>query len=415
MLPRNVPPYLRELYLALKAKNLSLDMTRGKPSPEQLALSDPLLGITEKNSAYKVDCRNYGELLGLTETRQLMAQYLGTQPEETVIGGNSSLALMHDIMVQGRLRGMPRSGGVRNFNTSVYSETPPTMLCPSPGYDRHFAICQALGIEMRVVKMESDGPNMDEVREYVIDPAVVGIWCVPKYSNPTGVTYSYKKVCALASMETANPSFRIFWDNAYAMHDLQDPGDHLHNIMHECRAQGHADRVFIFGSTSKITFAGGGISAVAMSHNNLEWYKKGLQAQTIGHDKLNQLRHTLFLRNMEGIQDHMRKHAEILAPKFKLVTEILQKNLGGTGTVTWSKPRGGYFINLDVNHGCAKRVVELAGNIGLKLTPAGATFPYGIDPEDRNIRIAPSFPSLEQLELATQALCLCIQIADLED
>ena len=395
-------------YNALKGQGLQLDMTRGKPCPEQLSLSDEILSIRQTRAENGTDCRNYGGLEGLPEMRELFANYLGVTATEVVIGGNSSLALMHDIiqlLVTSKLWTPPSGRSWRNG---------PEFICPTPGYDRHFAICEKFGIKMNPVRMDNDGPDMRAVSKLIKKPSVVGMWCVPKYSNPTGITYSDNVVSRLASMETANPNFRIFWDNAYAVHDLTDSPRKLLNIQEECRRNGDADRVYIFGSTSKITFAGSGVSAVAMSEANKQRYLQALACQTIGPDKLNQLRHVLFLQNMARMRKHMNRHAQILKPKFEMVLKVLEDQLGGKCLARWTNPEGGYFISLDVKPGCAKRVVQLAKEAGVTFTPAGATFPYGIDPRDSNIRIAPSFPSVAEIQVAIQVLCLCIQIAAAE-
>lgn len=382
-------------YRAFQARGLKLDMTRGKPSPQQLVLSEPMLDLAETFSGDGTDCRNYGGLTGLPEARQLFGEILDVPAGTVVIGGNSSLALMHDLVVQGLVRGV--WGGARRF------------ICPAPGYDRHFAICRHYGIDMTPVEMLPDGPDMDAVESLAMDPSVIGMWCNPKYSNPTGVTFSDDVVRRLARMKTAHPNFRIFWDNAYAVHDLRPESCRLLPVYEECQANGTEDRVFTFGSTSKMTFAGAGIAAVAMSPRNLEWYLQALQVQTIGPDKLNQLRHLRFLPNIEAVERHMSKHATILAPKFAAVLSMLQSR--AARIAEWSEPSGGYFVSLNVRPGCAKRVVELAGQAGVKLTPAGATYPYGKDPLDSNIRIAPSFPLVADVETAMDVVGLCVQIA----
>lgn len=403
---QNMLEALRCEYQTYQARNLMLDMTRGKPSPEQLALSDPLLSITATHAAGGIDCRNYGGLLGLPEAKNLFGEYLGVPPPEVIVGGNSSLAIMYDLVGQCLMRGFwgERRG---QLEPAQYK-----FLCPVPGYDRHFAICERFGIKMIPVAMDDSGPDMNTVVELVKDPAVVGIWCVPMYSNPTGVTYSDSVVEQFASMKTGNPNFRIFWDNAYAVHHLLDSPPKLLNIRDQCKKCGTDDRVFIFGSTSKITFAGSGISSVAMSLPNIEWYLYGLQSQTIGPDKLNQLRHVLFLRDMNNVRAHMEQHRRLLVPKFNAAYVALWDRFGDNKTIArWTEPQGGYFISLDIKPDCAKRVVQLAGEVGVKLTPAGATFPYGNDPEDKNIRIAPSFPSVDEVSQAMKIVSLCIEIA----
>ncbi len=394
-------------YEGVKALNLRLDMTRGKPSPEQLALSAELLDIKEFKAADGADCRNYGGLEGLPEARQLFADYLEATPPEVIVGGNSSLALMHDVIVQAMIRGILGKPWVADGGVPVF-------LCPVPGYDRHFAICQRYGIKMITVAMDDAGPDMERVEDWVKNPNTVGIWCVPKYSNPTGITYNDEVVRRLASMQTGNPNFRIFWDNAYAVHELATTSESLLNIREECKKVGTENRVLVFGSTSKITFSGAGVSAVAMSKANLDWFKTGLQVQTIGPDKLNQLRHVRFLRDMSGIRAHMLSHRQILAPKFIAANRMLFQRLGNKGIAGWTQPYGGYFISIKVQQGCAKRVVELAGEVGVKLTPAGATYPYGINQMDDNIRIAPSFPSVDEVTMAMDVVALCVEIASYE-
>lgn len=404
---QNLLANLNQEYIEIQEKGLKLDMTRGKPSSEQLALSEELLQIKETKAADGTDCRNYGGLEGIPEARAMFGEYLGASPEEVLVGGNSSLALMHDIFVQELFRG-------RDGNSWSKTEAP-CFLCPVPGYDRHFTICELYGIKMLPIPMHEDGPDISFTQQMALNPSVVGIWCVPKYSNPTGATYSAEVVRKLASMPTGNPGFRIFWDNAYAVHDLKEESDFLLNILDECKKHGTEDRVYMFGSTSKITFAGAGISAVAMSEANLKWFCKGYQGQTIGPDKLNQRRHALFLQSLKNIQEHMGRHREILKPKFVAVNEELSKRFSGDTLVArWTKPNGGYFIDLKVEDDCATRVVELAKVAGVKLTPAGATFPYGIDPHDNDIRIAPSFPRVEEVRQAMNVVGLCIQIASAE-
>jgi len=400
---------LDERYTALKARGLNLDMTRGKPCPEQLDLSAGLIDCLaphEFRAADGTDCRNYGGLEGLPEARALFAEMLGVPTTQILAGGNSSLNMMHDTIVQAVLRGLP--GGSGPWKSIKF-------LCPSPGYDRHFGICEYLGIEMITVGMSDDGPDMGEVERLVAsDASIKGIWCVPRYSNPTGATYSQEVVQRLAAMPTAAPDFRIFWDNAYAVHHLDDAPAPLADIMAASAAAGNPDRVFQFASTSKITFAGAGIAAMAASVANLEWLKQGLTLQTIGPDKLNQLRHVRLLGGAAGIAAHMRKHAEILAPKFAAVEAILERELGATGTATWSRPRGGYFVSVDTLDGCAAAVVAMAGAAGVKLTKAGATFPYGKDPRDRNIRLAPSMPSQTEIEQAMELFAVCVQRASVQ-
>jgi DNA-binding transcriptional MocR family regulator len=400
---------LRARYEAFKARKLGLDMTRGKPCAAQLDLSLGLLDCLGRDyaAADGTDCRNYGQVEGIPEARALFAELLQVEPVNVVVGGNSSLALMHDTIVQGLLTGWPdappwRAGGGVKF------------LCPSPGYDRHFFICERYGIEMIPVGMDDDGPDMDAVEELAAsDPQVKGIWCVPRYSNPTGVVYGDPTVERLARMSAAR-DFRIFWDNAYAVHHLVDHPRPLANILRACSAAGHADRPLIFASTSKISFAGAGVGVVAASPSNVRHLLAALSIQTIGHDKLNQLRHVRFFRNAAGIEAHMRRHATILKPKFDLVDAILHSSLGGKEIAAWSRPEGGYFVSLDTLDGCAARVVALAEAAGVKLTKAGATFPLGKDPRDRNIRLAPTMPGLDEIRAATELVALCVELVSLE-
>lgn len=399
---------LRGRYDAIAARKLTLDMTRGKPCPEQLDLSLPMLELRDYRAADGTDCRNYGLVEGLPEARKLFAEVLQVEPAEVIVGGNSSLALMHDTIVQALLIGLPDAPPWQKHATVKF-------LCPSPGYDRHFAICERYGIEMVTVPMRGDGPDMDEVERLAgSDPSVKGIWCVPQYSNPTGSTYADAVVDRLAGMETAAPDFRIFWDNAYAVHHLVERPARLKNILAACRAAGYPDRPFIFTSTSKISFAGGGVSVLAASTANVRHLLAGLSIQTIGHDKLNQLRHVRFFKDAAGIGAHMRKHAAILKPKFDAVVDILDSELGPAGVATWSRPEGGYFISLDTLDGCAVKVVAMADAAGVKLTKAGATFPYGKDPRDRNIRLAPSLPGLEEIRQAMRLVALCVQLVSID-
>jgi DNA-binding transcriptional MocR family regulator len=396
---------LQQKYDCLKAKKLKLNMSRGVPCPEQLALSGGLLTAVDQNSFQATDgtdCRNYGIVDGLREAKALFAELLDVKPAEVIVGGNSSLALMHDIIVRALLLGVPGS-------VAPWGRAPVKFLCPSPGYDRHFAICQLFNIEMITIDMRSDGPDMDRVEALAAtDASIKGIWCVPKYSNPTGITFSAAVVERLARMRTRATDFRIFWDNSYAVHDLTANPDVLPNLLEACKAAGNPDRVFIFTSTAKISFAGGGLGVVAASETNIDWLRKLLTLQTIGPDKLNQLRHVRFFKDMAGIRAQMQRHAAIIKPKFDKVQEILGRELGGLGIASWTKPKGGYFISLDTLEGCAKNVVAMAADAGVVLTKAGATFPYG---KDRNIRIAPTLPSLVELETAMEILAVCIQLA----
>ncbi len=403
---------LSKSYQDFQAQNLKLDMSRGKPCTEQLDLSADLLDCLTK-SDYKAsngtDCRNYGGIDGIPEAKKLFSWILDAKPEEIIIGGNSSLNMMHDLISRAMLHGLPESD-------VPWSKLPKVkFLCPSPGYDRHFAICQHLGIEMIRVNYQDDGPDMNQVESLVAsDPAIKGIWCVPKYSNPTGIIYSDIVVKRLAAMPAKAPDFRIFWDNAYAVHHLTDTPCTLLDILKTCSTAGHPDRVFEFASTSKVSFPGAGIAMLASSANNINWLKKQLNIQTIGPDKLNQLRHVRFFKNEAGIKEHMMRHAAIIKPKFNLVLDILESGLGGENIASWSKPQGGYFISLDTLTGCAKKIVAKAEAAGVLLTPAGATYPYGKDPEDKNIRLSPTFPPLSELKQAMELVVLCVKLVSAE-
>jgi DNA-binding transcriptional MocR family regulator len=400
---------VQKQYAEIKQSKLSLDLTRGKPSGEQLSLCDEMqraLGPLDYRAADGTDCRNYGGLDGIAEARELFGALLEVSADRVLAAGNSSLTLMHDTLVYALLHGVPGGKG-------PWSAQAPRFLCPSPGYDRHFAICEHLGIEMLPVGMNAEGPDMEAVRKLVADGRVKGMWLVPKYGNPTGVTLSAPVVRELARMKTAAPDFRIMWDNAYAVHDLEEPGVALENGLLAGDAAGNADRFLTYASLSKVTVAGAGIAAMAASAANLAWMRGHLGFATIGPDKMNQLRHVRFLKNADGVRALMRKHAAILKPKFELVERVLQGDLGGSDLATWTKPRGGYFVSLDVRPGQATKVVRLAGEAGVKLTPAGSSFPYRKDPRDTNIRLAPSFPSLPELERAMQVLTLSIRVAGL--
>lgn len=400
---------LRARYERFRAVGLSLDMSRGKPCAEQLDLSNGLitcLGPGDCRAADGTDCRNYGGLEGLPEARVLFARYLGARPEETLVGGNSSLAMIYNSVTWAMTHGVP--GG-----DAPWGRLPVVrFLCPSPGYDRHFAILEHFGIEMVPVGMGPHGPDIVAVERLSRDDAAVkGIVCVPKYSNPTGIIYSDETVDRLAAMKTAATDFRILWDNAYAVHDLSDSPPALRNLLEACASAGHADRVYVFGSTSKVTFAGAGVAAMAASVRNIAQLKKHLDIQTIGPDKLNQLRHVRFLWDMDGIRALMRRHATILRPRFDAVQQVFEAQLGGKGVAEWSRPEGGYFVSLDTAPGCARSVVAMAAEAGVKLTPAGATFPYGRDPQDRNIRIAPTWPPVEELRRAMEVVATCVELA----
>ncbi|MDW7694673.1 aminotransferase class I/II-fold pyridoxal phosphate-dependent enzyme [Flammeovirgaceae bacterium SG7u.111] len=394
-------------YKKLQAEGLALDMTRGKPCPEQLDLSLEMLSLVtpeDYKSANGTDTRNYGGLDGLPEAKELMADFMEVGKDEVIIGGNSSLSLMHDTIVHALIHGVPGS-------ETPWGKLPVKFLCPAPGYDRHFAICQHKGIEMITVACNEDGPDMDEVEKLLAeDDTIKGIWCVPKYGNPLGNTYSDEVVDRLAKMTTKAPDFRIFWDNAYTVHHLGEEKDSLKNLLEACKAAGNPDRVFMFGSTSKISFAGSGLSVLAASQANLDWMRSHLSIQTIGPDKLNQLRHVRFFKNMAGIEAHMQKHAAIIKPKFEVVLDILESELAALDFASWSNPKGGYFISLDTLENCAKDVVVMASAAGVKMTGAGATFPYKKDPKNNNIRIAPTLPSLEEIKKAMEVVAVCVKI-----
>jgi DNA-binding transcriptional MocR family regulator len=386
-------------------------MTRGKPSAEQLDLAAKLtVALTEADykGADGTDARNYGGLDGLPEMKAIFAEMLGAPAAQVVVGGASSLTMMHDTVVRALLHGVPGS-------KEPWSRGKIKFLCPSPGYDRHFAICEHHGIEMIAIGLNDDGPDMAEVERLVAsDPSIKGMWCVPKYSNPTGTTYSADVVRRLAAMKTAAPDFRLFWDNAYAVHDLYPETDPLLNVLAASAEAGNPDRAIVFGSTSKISFAGAGVAALASSPANIADVKKHSAVQTIGPDKMNQLRHVRFFKDYAGLTAHMKKHAELLRPKFEAVTDIFARDLAGKGVATWTKPRGGYFISVDTLDGCAAEVVRLADAAGVKLTAAGATFPHGKDPRDRNIRVAPSMPPLAQVKAAMDVVTVCVLLASLK-
>ena len=397
----------QERYKELKAKGLKLDLTRGKPSSAQLDLSSELLALPgiEDYTADGVDCRNYGGLQGLSEVRELFSGTLGAPAQQIIVGNNASLALMHDTLAFALLKGVSDS-------VTPWSQREISFLCPVPGYDRHFAICEAYGIKMIPVAMKEDGPDMDHVEKLVAgDDSIKGIWCVPKYSNPTGTVYSDEVSTRLAAMKTAAPDFRIYWDNAYCIHHLTDQKLEVANILELCVKYGHADRAFVFASTSKITLAGAGLSFFASSEANVSWLLDRMKYQSIGPDKINQLRHLRFLKDEEGITALMDRHRLLIAPKFAKVLEVFEQERVGLPDVTWSKPLGGYFIDLEVPRNCARRIVALAKQAGISLTPAGATHPYGVDPEDRTIRIAPTFPGIAEVAQAAESVAICVQLA----
>jgi aspartate/methionine/tyrosine aminotransferase len=404
---------LQTRYNEFKAQNLSLDMSRGKPSAQQLDLSNELMGILNEKERPKAsdgaDCRNYGGIDGIPEAKELFSKFLEVNTNEIIIGGVSSLNMMFDSISRAMTHGVCGSETPWGKLPSV------KFICPSPGYDRHFAITQFFGIEMITVDMKADGPDMDMVENLVSnDESIKGIWCVPKYSNPDGITYSDEVVTRFANLKPKAKDFRIFWDNAYTVHHLTDKPDKLKNILTACKEARNPDMVFIFGSTSKVTFSGAGVSMMGSSENNINFIKKQITFQTIGPDKINQLRHVRFLKDMDNIENHMKKHAAILKPKFDMVLEILGNELSGKNIAWWNKPNGGYFISLNTMDGCAKKVVSMAKEAGVTFTNAGATFPYGKDPRDRNIRIAPTLPPIDELIKAIELFCICIQIASIE-
>lgn len=404
---------LEAQYEEVKARGLKLDMSRGKPSAAQLDLSmgmmDILNSTTDLKCAAGVDCRNYGILDGIDEAKELLADMTEVSKDNIIIYGNSSLNIMYDTISRSVTH------GVMGSTPWCKLDKPVKFLCPVPGYDRHFAITEHFGIEMINIPMTPDGPDMDLVEKYVNnDPMVKGIWCVPKYSNPQGLTYSDETVRRFARLQPAAEDFRIYWDNAYGIHHLyDDKQDHLIEILMECKKEGHEDMVFKFCSTSKISFPGSGVAAIGASKANLEFIKKQMTIQTIGHDKLNQLRHVRYFKDIHGMVTHMRKHADILRPKFEMVLDGLQE-LGELGIGSWINPRGGYFISFDSMPGCAKAIVAKAKEAGVVITPAGATFPYGKDPQDSNIRIAPSFPTLEELKAATEVFALSVKLVSID-
>ena len=404
---------LNKEYAEAKAKGLALDMSRGKPSAKQLDVSLGLLDTINSSSDLKAldgtDCRNYGVLDGIPEAKKLMADMMGTTPDHVIVYGNASLNIMYDQISRAYTHGILG-------NTPWCKLDKVKFLCPVPGYDRHFAITERFGIEMINIPMSESGPDMGMVEEYVSkDASVKGSWCVPKYSNPQGYTYSEETVKRMAALKPAAEDFRIFWDNAYVIHDLYDDNkDEIADIISECEKAGNPDMVFEFASTSKVSFPGSGIAALATSANNIADIKKQLTIQTIGHDKLNQLRHVRFFKDINGLKEHMRKHAEFIRPKFEAVESVLEEELSGLGIGSWTEPKGGYFISFDAMDGCAKAIVAKCKEAGVKLTGAGATFPYGKDPKDSNIRIAPSFPTPEEMKQAADLFVLCVKLVSVE-
>ncbi len=404
---------LEEQYKTEEAKGLSLNMARGKPGASQLKLSMPMLdvinGQSDMHTLLGNDTRNYGDWDGIGECRYLFADMMEVKKDNVVICGNSSLNIMYDTVARSMVLGV-------NGSTPWSKLDQVKFLCPVPGYDRHFKITELFGIEMINIPMDENGPDMDLVEKYVNNDAFVkGIWCVPKYSNPTGITYSDEVVRRFARLKPKAEDFRIFWDNAYCIHHIYDEiHDQIPNILEECEKAGNPDMVYIFASTSKVSFPGSGVSAIATSLKNMEYIKKCMTTQIIGHDKINQLRHVRFFKNIDGLNAHMKKHADILRPKFQAVLDVLESELSGLGIGSWVKPRGGYFISFDAMPGCANAIVEKCKDLGVVLTGAGATYPYGKDPLDSNIRIAPSFPTPEEMLAATKIFVLCVKLASVE-
>ncbi|HEY4366507.1 MAG TPA: aminotransferase class I/II-fold pyridoxal phosphate-dependent enzyme [Steroidobacteraceae bacterium] len=402
---------IRQRYDAFAKRGVKLNLTRGKPSAAQLDFCNELLALpgTGDFMSGNIDCRNYGELQGLPELRALLAPVFGVTPDRVIVGENSSLSLMHDSIAFSLLKGTCDSERPWSKESRI------AFLCPVPGYDRHFSICQEFGIEMIAVPLTEHGPDMDIVEKLVAqDAQIKGIWCIPKYSNPSGAVYSNETIERLAGMKTAARDFRIFWDNAYAVHHLTAERIEIANLDAACARLGNPNRAFIFGSTSKVTLAGAGVGLFAGSKENVAWYLKRIEKRTIGGDKVNQLRHIRFFRNTEAIAALMDRHRAVLAPKFTRVLEVFEEHLGNTGIATWTRPKGGYFITLDVADGCAKKVVKLAKEAGVELTPAGSTHPLGNDPHDRTIRIAPSFPELAEVTQAAEGVVLSVLLAGVE-
>ena len=404
---------LKDEYRRYQTMDMNLDMSRGKPCREQLDLSNDMMDALDSNadmySSEGVDVRNYGVLDGIAEAKELLSDMMENHPDHILIFGNSSLNVMYDSISRSMTHGVMGSTPWCKLDEVKW-------LCPVPGYDRHFAITEYFGIKMIPVPMKEQGPDMDMVEELVAsDEAIKGIWCVPKYSNPQGYSYSDETVRRFARLKPAARDFRIYWDNAYGMHHLYDhEQDYLIEILAECKRAGHPDLVYKFASTSKISFPGSGIASMATSLNNLEDIKKQVQYQTIGHDKVNQLRHVRFFQDIHGMVKHMQKHANILRPKFEMVEDIFEKNLAGTGVGEWTKPKGGYFISFETLPGCAKAVVDKCKKAGVTLTPAGSAFPYKKDPNDSNIRIAPTYPPLEDLRIASELFTLCVKLVSVE-
>ena len=404
---------LMSAYEEKKGLGLNLSMARGKPSKEQLELSMPMLDVLNNNTNFvgedKLDVRNYGVLPGIKEARRFFADILDVKPENVVLYGSASLTLMYDTISRAYVKGILGSTPWSKLDKVKF-------LCPVPGYDRHFTVCEFFGIEMINVPMNEDGPDMDMVEKLVSeDPAIKGIWCVPKYSNPDGYVYSDEVVKRFASLKPAAEDFRIYWDNAYIIHHLYpDEPAQILNIIEECEKAGNPDMVYEFCSTSKVTFPGAGISAMASSEKNINSTISMMNAQIISHDKMNQLRHVLFFPTMKDLEEHMAKHADIMRPKFETVVEMLENELGNLGIAEWTNPKGGYFIGFNSMEGCAKKIVSMCADAGVIMTDAGATYPYGKDPKDRNIRIAPSFPTIDELIEACKIFIICVKIASID-
>jgi len=399
-------------HAALCAQPLKLSMARGVPSAEQVSLSDALLSLPGSNDFHAedgTDCRNYMGLQGLPEARCLFAFMLGVPPDQVIVNGNSSLATMYDCLSHAFRAGVPGGNGPWHAVPSGVA-----FLCPVPGYDRHFAMCEAFGIRLIQVPLLDHGPDMEAVRAHVQDPSVRGMWCMPKYSNPTGAVYAESVIEALAAMPTAAPDFRLFWDNAYGLHHLGEEDVQIANIAELCNAHGHADRPLVFASTSKITFAGAGVALFGASPENIRWWLRHAMVRSVGPDKINQLRHVRFLRDRAGLEALMQRHRALLAPRFDYVLQVFERELLEHGIAQWTRPRGGYFITLEVLPGTERRVVELAGRAGVTLTPAGAPFPNGIDPQDRILRIAPSSSSIAEVGEAAEVIALCTKLAAAE-
>lgn len=404
---------LEKAFEDAKGKGLKLDMSRGKPTPAQLDMAMDIMDVLNSDSDMKteagVDCRNYGLMDGIPEAKQLMGEMMGVPAENVLVYGNASLSIMYDAVSRSMTHGVMGSTPWCKLDKVKF-------LCPAPGYDRHFKITEHFGIEMITIPMTPTGPDMDLVEKYVReDAAVKGIWCVPKYSNPQGISYSDETVRRFANLKPAAEDFRIYWDNAYVIHHLyDDKQDEILEILSECEKAGNPDMVFEFCSTSKVSFAGGGIAAMAASKANLEFIKQSMTVQTISYDKINQLRHVRYFKNLDGMLAHMKKHADIMRPKFEAVLDVLDKELTGLGIGEWTRPLGGYFISFDAMEGCAKEIVAKCKEAGVVLTGAGATFPYGKDPKDSNIRIAPSFPTPEEMAAATDLFVLCVKLVSVE-